>query len=199
MHISEGVLGAPLLISGWAVSAPLLGYALKTLKPHEIPLVASLSALFFVASFIHVPFGVTNIHLVLVGIVGAFIGIQAFVAILVALFLQALLFSYGGLSVLGVNLAVMALPALLARVIFKRTRASQYRQIGYFLVGFLSILLASILLSLVLILEGEGFKSAAFAVFGFNIPLMVIEGILTYLALSFLERYRPQLLDRVER
>lgn len=199
MHISEGVLGAPLLISGWAVSAPLLGYALKTLKPHEIPLVASLSALFFVASFIHVPFGVTNIHLVLVGIVGAFIGIQAFVAILVALFLQALLFSYGGLSVLGVNLAVMALPALLARVIFKRARASQYRQIGYFLVGFLSILLASILLSLVLILEGEGFKSAAFAVFGLNIPLMVIEGILTYLALSFLERYRPQLLDRVER
>lgn len=199
MHISEGVLSAPLLISGWAVSAPLLGYALKTLKPHEIPLVASLSALFFVASFIHVPFGVTNIHLVLVGIVGAFIGIQAFVAILVALFLQALLFSYGGLSVLGVNLAVMALPALLARVIFKRARASQYRQIGYFLVGFFSILLASILLSLVLILEGEGFKSAAFAVFGFNIPLMVIEGILTYLALSFLERYRPQLLDRVER
>lgn len=199
MHISEGVLSAPLLVGGWALSAPFVVCALKTLEAQKIPLVASMSALFFVGSFIHIPFGVTNIHLVLSGIIGAMIGLEAFLALLVALFLQAILFGYGGLGVLGVNLSIMALPALLARTIFLYTRLYTRRSLGYFLVGFTSILLSSILLSLVLYIEGEGFKSAALAVFALNIPLMGIEGFITCLALSFLERYRPTLLERMAR
>ena len=71
MHISEGVLRPEILIGGAVLSTALVFYAFKTLKNEEIPKTAVLSALFFLASFIHIPLGPTSVHLVLGGIVGA--------------------------------------------------------------------------------------------------------------------------------
>ena len=57
-------------------------------------------------------------HLVLNGLLGALLGFVAFPAITVALLLQALLFQYGGILVLGVNTATMALPPILCYYLF---------------------------------------------------------------------------------
>ena len=51
---------------------------------------------------------------------GLFLGWAVFPAFLIALVLQALLFSFGGFAVLGVNLCIMALPALLVHWLFAK-------------------------------------------------------------------------------
>ncbi len=69
--------------------------------------------LFFIASFIHIPLGPTQIHLVLIGIIGIVLGSSVFLAILIALLLQATLLGFGGLTSLGANLIIMALPSFI--------------------------------------------------------------------------------------
>lgn len=127
MHISEGVLKPEIIVPCSALCVVLVSSLIYKLKTSEIPKVAAVSAMFFMASFIHVPIGVTSIHLVLSGLAGAFLGANAVLAIFIALFFQALLFGYGGLSALGVNLLIIASPALLSpyllKLSFKRYRS----------------------------------------------------------------------------
>ena len=118
MHLSEGLLQPEILVGGAILSSAFTLYAFKTLKDEEIPKTAVLSALFFLASFVHVPIGPVSVHLVLGGLVGAMLGLRAFIAIFVALFLQGILFGFGGLTTLGINLFNLAAPTLLGYWLF---------------------------------------------------------------------------------
>ncbi|MDR3347279.1 MAG: cobalt transporter CbiM [Helicobacteraceae bacterium] len=196
MHISEGVLRPEILIGGAVVASAVTAYALYRLKSESIPTVSAFSALFFLASFVHVPIGVTSAHLILSGLVGAILGLEAFVAIGVALLFQGVLFAFGGITTLGINLCVLATPALIARAIFvckAPNKAAQNAQ--WFLTGFVPIAFGAFLLSAVLALNGEGFYAAAKLAFVAHIPVMIIEGIITMLALNFIRKVRPQLLE----
>ena len=93
---------------------------LKKLDYDHIARAGMLSAAFFVASLIHVPIGPSNAHLILNGLVGLLLGWAAFPAILVALILQGAFFQFGGITTLGVNTIIMALPALLCFLVFGR-------------------------------------------------------------------------------
>ena len=92
MHISEGILKAEIIIPAAVVAGVWVAYLLYRLNFKDIPKIACMSAIFFVASFIHIPLGPTAIHLVLGGLVGAFLGVNAIIAIFVGLLLQALFF-----------------------------------------------------------------------------------------------------------
>ena len=118
MHISEGILSGSVLISGAALAAVGTGIGLKKLDYDQIAEAGMLSAAFFVASLIHIPIGPANAHLILNGLVGILLGWAAFPAILVALILQAVLFQFGGITTLGVNTSIMALPAVFCFLIF---------------------------------------------------------------------------------
>ncbi|MGD9383870.1 MAG: cobalt transporter CbiM, partial [Desulfobacterales bacterium] len=118
MHISEGVLSAPVLVTGAALAVAGISVGLKKMDYEKIPEAAVLSAAFFVASLIHVPMGPSNVHLVLNGINGLLLGWLCFPSILVALALQAILFQFGGITVLGVNTVIMALPGLMGYYLF---------------------------------------------------------------------------------
>ena len=120
MHISEGVLSGPVLVSGIVLAAGGTAVGLKKLDYDRIPQAGILAAAFFVASLIHVPIGPSNVHLVLNGIVGLLLGWGAFPAILVALILQAIFFQYGGITTLGVNTVIMAVPAVFCFHLFGR-------------------------------------------------------------------------------
>ena len=74
MHISEGVLSGPVLISGGALAAAGTAIGLKNLDYDRIARAGMLSAAFFVASLIHVPVGPANAHLILNGLVGLLLG-----------------------------------------------------------------------------------------------------------------------------
>ena len=120
MHISEGVLSPPVLIAGGGLAAAGVAYALKKTDYDRVPQVGIVSAAFFVASLIHVPIGPASVHLVLNGLTGLLLGWAAVPAILVALFLQGIIFQFGGLTTLGVNTLNMALPAVLFTLLIRR-------------------------------------------------------------------------------
>ena len=70
MHISEGVLSAPVLTTGAVLAAVGVAVGLKKMDDERVPQVGVLSAAFFVASLIHVPVGPSAAHLVLNGLLG---------------------------------------------------------------------------------------------------------------------------------
>ena len=197
MHISEGVLSGPVLAGGWVLTAVGTTFGLKRLDYDRLMTVAILSAAFFVASLIHVPIGPVSAHLVLNGLLGAILGFAAFPAICVALLLQAVLFQYGGLVVLGVNTFDMAFPAVLGFLVFgPLLRAGgRKRAVGAFCCGFCSVLLAGGLTAASLALSGEAFTATAKAILLAHVPIMVIEGILTTMAVGFLAKVRPEMLS----
>lgn len=113
MHLSEGVLQTPTLIIGYIVASIGISIGLRKLAPQRLPFVALFSAVFFVASTIHIPVGIGSVHLILNGLAGLLLGWAVFPAFFIALVLQILFFSFGGFSVLGINLCIMALPAII--------------------------------------------------------------------------------------
>src|SRR5438445_4671803 len=121
VHIPDGnVLTPSWLIAGYVVAGILVWVASWRIQDEEIPQVALLTAAFFVASLMHVPVpGLpSSAHLLLNGLLGVVLGRRAALAIALGLLLQAVLLQHGGLTTLGVNCCVMALPALLAWQMF---------------------------------------------------------------------------------
>jgi cobalt/nickel transport system permease protein len=196
MHISEGILSGPVLISGGALAAAGTAIGLKKLDYDRIAQAAILSAAFFVASLIHVPIGPANAHLILNGLVGLLLGWAAFPAILVALVLQAMLFQFGGITALGVNTIIMALPAVLCYLIFSRFlhKKPLFALSAAFACGFLSVLLGAVILGLALIFTEENFFTVTAVVIAGHIPVMIIEGVITAVCVSFLKKVHPAML-----
>jgi cobalt/nickel transport system permease protein len=127
---------------------------------------------------------------------GLVLGWACFPAILVALVLQMLFFQYGGLLVLGVNTATMALPALLCFYLFRpwMKHNSRKRGIAAFTTGFLAILGSSMLMALALASTDQGFLQVAKLIVVAHFPLMCIEGIITMFAVTFLAKVQPEFL-----
>ena len=84
MHISEGILSGPVLISGAALTVAGTAIGLKKLDYEQIAKAGILSAAFFVTSLIHVPIGPASVHMILNGIIGLLLGWGAVPVILVA-------------------------------------------------------------------------------------------------------------------
>jgi cobalt/nickel transport system permease protein len=198
MHISEGVLAMPVLAAGVAVAAAGVAAGMKKMSGDSIPKVAVLSSAFFVASLVHVPIGPTSVHLVLNGLVGVLLGWSAFPAILVALFLQAMLFQFGGWTTLGINTVNMALPAVVCFYLFHRATAggtNRAAALAGFGAGFLSVALSGLLVAFTLALSEEAFLDAAKVIFLAHLPVMVIEGIVTSVCVLFLRRVKQEILE----
>ena len=196
MHISEGVLSGPVLISGAALAAAGTAIGLKKLDYDRIAQAGILSAAFFVASLIHVPIGPSNAHLILNGLVGLLLGWAAFPVILVALVLQAMLFQFGGITALGVNTMVMASPAILCYFVFSPFlhKKSTLAFSAAFACGFLSVFLSAVILGLALVFTEENFFEVSAIIILAHIPVMIIEGMVTALCVAFLRKVQPTML-----
>lgn len=199
MHISEGVLSPSVLLGGAALAVAGTALGLKKLNYEAIPRVAILSAAFFVASLIHVPVGPVGLHLVLNGLMGLLLGWVAVPAILIALLLQALLFQFGGLTVLGANTVVMAAPAVACFYAWRGLlrRPGTAGAVGAFACGAMAILLSGLLVALALVTTGEAFLKVAQLVFLAHIPVMLIEGTVTLFIFLFLKKVRPEMLEGI--
>lgn len=198
MHIAEGVL-SPAVLAGGAVLA-LAGTALglRKLEYDRLVAVGILSAAFFVASLIHVPVGLSSAHLVLNGLVGVLLGWAAFPSILVALLLQALLFQFGGITVLGVNVFTMGFAAVISWYVFRAIcylcPGTKGVRVAAFMGGALGVALAAVLTALALAFTDEGFWLAARLLLLAHLPVMLVEGLVTMFTVSFIMRVRPELL-----
>lgn len=197
-HIPDGVLSAPVLMAGAAVSLAGCAYGLQQLAAERIPQVALLSAVLFVAALVHFPVGPSSVHLMLNGLAGILLGWAAFPAILVALLLQAVLFGFGGLIVLGVSVMNMAAPAVLCRALFVALSRSGNRRrtmIAAGLAGGIGVMLTALLVALALALSGQEFTVAAKLVVFAHIPVALIESIFSATVIGLLLRVKPEFLD----
>lgn len=163
MHISEGVLSAPVLLTGAATTVAGVAVGLKTMDNEDIPKTAIVSSALFVASLIHIPLGPTSVHLILNGVAGILLGWQVFPAFLIALFLQAVLFQFGGLTSLGMNTINVALPAIVGYYLFKsllkfnRNDKQLFLGVISFVCGIVPVFLTTIMLAISLVFTNESF------------------------------------------
>ncbi|MCG3690645.1 cobalt transporter CbiM [Aliarcobacter butzleri] len=195
MHISDGIISIEVATVSAVATLAFCVYSFRNLTNEKIALVASMSALFFVTSFIHIPFGVTQIHLMLIGFIGIFLGSLAFISIAIALILQSLLLGFGGLSSLGANILVMALPAYLVYLIFKLEILKRLNEkVKFFLVGFLGVFISSLLLFTVLVFSKDEYLAVAYSIIAVNIPTMILEGLVTMFLLLYIKKSMPKLL-----
>lgn len=196
MHISDGVLPVSVAVAGYALSLAGAGLSLRRIGSDELPKIAVVTSSFFVASLIHLPLGPTSVHLLLPGLVGALLGPAAFLSILIGLFLQSLLFQFGGLTALGANALMMGLPALVCGLLFRRFRGAT--RAGNMMIGALvsggGVLLSAVLLALLLATAGEDFFGVAKLALAAHVPVMVIEALVGGAVVSFLFKVKPDLL-----
>ncbi len=196
MHISEGVLSGPVLVAGATVALAGTAAGLKKLELERVAQAGMLSAAFFVASLIHVPVGPSSVHLILNGIVGLLLGWAAFPAILTALMLQARMFQYGGITTLGVNTVIMAVPAVVCYHLFAPFIHKQPRVAvpAAFACGAGSVFLGAVLAGVSLMFTEESFLEVAGLVVTAHLPVMVIEGVVSVFCVAFLKKVKPELL-----
>ncbi|WP_330202838.1 cobalt transporter CbiM [Cyanobacterium sp. Dongsha4] len=210
MHIPDGLLPPAVSISGYAITGGVTWFSLRQINKQtnyqeEIPKASLLTAAFFVASLIHIPIPPFSIHLVLNGVMGLVLGYYAFPGILIGLFFQAMFFQHGGLSTLGINAIIMGVPALFAHYIWSfRTisffHSSFRKSILAFLAGGLSLFFSALIFVFITInnispdLDIDAEKTAIFtSLIGYGVQAL-IEGILTVMLISFLEKVKPELI-----
>jgi len=194
MHLSEGILSAPVLLGGATLALAGLAKGLKKIGEDDIPKAALLAAVFFVASLIHVNIGPGSVHLILSGLIGFLLGWAAFPVIFAGLLLQGILFQFGGLTVLGVNTFNLAFPAVLLSLGLRKAVNSENKSVSAgaaFVCGGGSILLSALLAAFCLYLTGREFRFVALEIIAIHLPIMVIEGVICVLVARFLAKVRP--------
>ena len=212
MHIPDGIVSAQVCAAGYALTGLATWYSLRQInrKPDptaEVPKASLLTAAFFVASSIYIPVPPASVHLILNGLLGVVLGYFAFPAILIGLFFQALVIGHGGLTTLGVNAAMMGIPALLAYHIFQGRNSigkvlPEPMRTGLFafLGGALGlgiaalIFLALVILNIPADVDAKAEQAAILALSIAHVPLMMVEGLFTAMLVLFLQRVKPELL-----
>ena len=203
MHINENILavtaeGKAVLAAGAAATAVGTAIGLYKLDYERIPRVAVLSSAFFIVSLIQVPLGPLSVHLTFIGLIGLVLGWAAFPALLIALLLQAVFFSVGGLTALGINTLIMALPGVACHYLLRgpvcHGREGVVSAAG-FAAGAMGIALGALLAAFSLVAAGEYFETWGYVFGGANLLLCGVEGLVTAGAVVLLRKVRPESLD----
>ena len=211
MHIPDGILPIAVSIGGYAATGLMTWYSLKKINQKEeprkgIPKASLGIAAFFVITMIQIPVPPMSIHLVLTGLLGILLGYYAFPAVLISLLFQAILFQHGGLTTLGINALILGLPAFICYYLFKGAKLykkhSKVQWIFWgFLIGALGVLMNVLIFmgvvatSLSSAIDIQAEKIALNALMVGNIPLIIIEGVMTATTIIYLRRIKPSLLE----
>ena len=202
MHLSEGVLHTPVLLAGVVLAVVGVAVGLRRLESERLPLTALFAAAFFVAGTIHVPVGIGSVHLILNGMAGLFLGWAVFPAFLIALLLQVLFFSFGGFAVLGVNLCVMALPAVAAHYLLRSYLRPDMGPVAKLFTGLGAGIIgvggAGALASLVLAIDGgKHYQDLIALLLLSHLPVFVLDGMISYGVISLLSKMYPSALQSI--
>jgi cobalt/nickel transport system permease protein len=199
MHIADGIISVPILVVSSLLAIGGISIGLKKLEPVKIPLAAMLAAVFFLSGLIHLPIGFGSVHLIMNGLCGILLGWTAFPIMLVVLILQAILFGFGGITTLGLNTLIMALPALpLYYLLGKDLWLLDKKAIFWrgCLAGVLGVFLGSFLMSSAFYFSDQKtFQEISGLILLAHFPVMLVESVVTGTILAFLYRVEPQWLQ----
>ena len=113
MHISDGILPVSVSIGTYIAAGGITAFLASKIKTDEIPKIATVTSALFIASLLHIKIGPSSAHPVFGGIGALILGPYVFIAVLVALFFQSIMFSHGGITALGANTLTVGGGALL--------------------------------------------------------------------------------------
>ena len=197
VHLAERVVDDLWWLGGFALAIPLILAACYRLQEWEISRLASLTAVFFVATTIHLRLGPTSAHLLLNGAIGILLGKRAVLAIGIGLAMQAVLLGHGGRTTWGLNLLIFSVPALAGSFIFQRWRSARAGLSAGLIAGMV-VMLTACLNAMLLVLAGiEDFRRVAVLVVLYHLPLAVVEGLVTGSLIEFIVKVSPEwLYDR---
>jgi cobalt/nickel transport system permease protein len=215
MHISEGILPAPWAGLWFLVALPFVAWGLHDLRvrsqqaPGIKPLVALVGAAVFVISCmpIPVPTAGTCSHPAGTGLAALLIGPPLTVVVTsIALLLQALFLAHGGLTTLGANIVSMGIAGSLAGYgsfhLARRGGAPPW--LAAFLAGLAADWATYAVTSFELASARHGsgslktmFVAIALAFVPTQLPLGILEGVLTAGVYRFIQVRRPSLLAGV--
>lgn len=204
MHLPDGIVPVEMVLAGYACSAGLVALALHRIKAlpdpqAEIPRVAMLTTVFFAASLIAVPVPPASVHLMLAGLMGVMLGWFAVPAIMVGLFLQAMLFGHGGITALGLNGVIFALPALGAFGLWRHI-GGRWPDIAGFGAGAGAVVVAFVIFAAIVLaglpaeLDARAERLALHLLLIAHLPLALAEGVIVMTLLRVLRRIEPRLL-----
>lgn len=214
MHISEGILPFSWALFWFVASAPFLALGLRTLAKRSEqdlsikPLVGMVAAVVFIISCMPVPVPTagTCSHPCGTGLAAVLLGPSLGVVVAaVALLIQALFLSHGGLSTWGANLFTMGVMG--SFVSYAAFRGLRTVGIGVIVAAFVAGLVADwVTYAGTAMIMAAGIRGTspfwplagkiALAFVPTQIPLGIIEGALTAGVVSLLRTKRPDLLVR---
>lgn len=208
----EGFLPLEWCILWTLLSLPVLVWGFHRLRtvfreqPEKKLMVAVAGAFMFVLSSLKLPsLGGSSSHPTGAGVSTVLfgVGITSVLTTVVLLF-QALLLAHGGITTLGANIFSMGIAGpFCAIIVYKAvTRAGARPSVSVFAAAFTADIMTYVVTSgqLALAFPGEGGAWASFQVFMAvfavtQLPLAVVEGIVTAMFISYLVSTRPDLAD----
>ena len=197
MHIAEGVAPGSVAAAGALLAMCGVAAGLRVMKDEQIPRAALVASAIFVASLvIRLPLGPSSVHPVLNGLAGLLLGWAAVPAFLVALFLQALLFQFGGITTLGINTVTMGFPAVACYYLFsRRIRECKKRRTAFLLglaTGVTALTLSFVLWAGALVLSGKELSIIVKLALFPHLAITTIEGVFSGFIVGFLVRVYPR-------
>lgn len=196
-HIPDGVLSMPVLVGGAGVAVGAVALGLRRISDRDIPRVAILASGFFALSLFALPVGPSSVHLLLGGLMGIVLGPAIFPAVCVALLLQAVMFGFGGLTTLGVNIVNIALPGAMVGMLVQPLIARATPAGAAVIAGLASaacVACTGLLVAAALSLSSTDYILSARVMMATYLPLMVVEGLVGGFCISFVKRVKPELL-----
>lgn len=213
MHISDGFLLWQWCLFWYIISFTIVAYGIIKIKkiteksPELKPLLAVSGAFMFLLSAIRFPsVPGSSSHFTGNGLSAVIFGpaITSVLATIVLLF-QALLLAHGGITTLGANVFAMGIAGpFIAWLIYKSTNKFGIKSsIGIFLAAFSAdiVTYATTATQLALSFPIPSFEAALLkfiVIFAYSqIPLAVIEGILTVIIWEYIVKLRPDVLEKL--
>ncbi|MEI7958112.1 MAG: energy-coupling factor ABC transporter permease [Verrucomicrobiota bacterium] len=213
MHISEGILPPQWAALWFAIAIPFVAWGLRDLRvksarePFFKPMVGLIGAAVFVISCMPIPVPTAGScsHPCGTGMAALLIGPTLTVVVSsVALLLQALFLSHGGLTTLGGNIVSMGIVgAFTGWAVFRLScRLGLPVWVAAFLCGLLSdwATYAATAFELASALHGDGsllhlFATICLSFLPTQLPLGIVEGVITAGVYRFIATRRPSLLE----
>ncbi|MDF2557522.1 MAG: cbiM [Bacillales bacterium] len=194
MHIPDGILSAPVLVTGAVLSVGILSVSVKKTREEfdqkSVPTMGVMAAFIFAAQMLNFPIvGAASGHLMGGALSAILFGFWPSTIIMTTIVaIQALFFSDGGISVFGINFLNMAIiaPGIAAGTYHFCRKIKIPQQVCIFTAGFLSVIATAFFGALQLGLSGvASYSHAIVLLVGWHLLIGVGEGLITMSILPF--------------
>jgi cobalt/nickel transport system permease protein len=208
MHAADRFLSVPVAIVFWIITTVVIGVAVqrtnRNLDERSVPLMGVMAAFIFAAQMFNFQVaGGTSGHLLGGVLAAVLLGPWAATLVMACVIaVQALVFSDGGLVVMGANIFNMAIIGTLGGFALYRLLCGLFgsedrgRIPAAAIAGWASVVAGAIAMSLELIVSGTSPAEVVLpAMLGVHIFIGAGEALVTAAALAFIATARPDLLD----